>query len=483
MIVLQSVPNDIHNGFNTNNRSLEINNATIANYSAIAPQTIPASMYQTNNTRYHQQQTHISHQQQLPSQPYVYPTEVNNQQQYAAVAAVAAHSRSSSTSSLSRNPPTPDNNSFAIDSNTYYQQPQQHQNSNNSNNNSSPNSSPPNQVISTLQNPSSVANTLSLNMSSTQSVPAGFYQSMQYDGYAAAEGIYANQANSLQQAINQQQQQQAVQQVISQQQQQQQVALNQQQSQLVSVVDPCTLPPIVQSTTGSNEIQPLIDATSGRINSSIFTINNTAIAININDNSISNSIGDSSLINQNGGATNSTTTTTLAYHSQAAASQAALINGHFLAPANSILSQQQQQSSPHQQRMINRRRSDEPSDTAKLSSSMDRPQKVYSFVSLAGINTKKRPRRRYDEIERHYACNYEGCTKAYGTLNHLNAHVQMQRHGPKRHPSEFKELRKQWRRQKREEEERKATEAVAANVAKTASLSAGHLMNTNLSPI
>ncbi|CAG8494614.1 1182_t:CDS:2 [Ambispora leptoticha] len=385
MIVLQSVPNDIHNGFNTNNRSLEINNATIANYSAITPQTIPASMYQTNNTRYHQQQTHIPHHQQLPSQSYVYPTtqvaEVNNQQ-YAA--AVAAHSRSSSTSSL----------------------------------------------ISTLQNPSSVANALSLNMNSTQSVPAGFYQSMQYDAsYAAAA------------------------QVISQQ-QQQQVALNQQQSQLVSVVDPCTLPPIVQSTTGSNEIQPLIDAASG----------------------------DSSLINQNGGTSNNPTTTTLTYHSQAAASQAALINGHFLNPANSILPQQQQQS-PHQRGIINRRRSDESSESTKLSPTMDRPQKVYSFVSLAGINTKKRPRRRYDEIERHYACNYEGCTKAYGTLNHLNAHVQMQRHGPKRHPSEFKELRKQWRRQKREEEERKAAEAVAANAAKTAPLSAGHLMNTNLSSI
>nr|CAG8463389.1 12446_t:CDS:2 [Entrophospora candida] len=85
---------------------------------------------------------------------------------------------------------------------------------------------------------------------------------------------------------------------------------------------------------------------------------------------------------------------------------------------------------------------------------------VYSFVALPGINTKKRPRRRYDEIERHYSCNFPGCTKSYGTLNHLNAHVQMQKHGPKRHPSEFKELRKQWRRQKREEEERKAAEAL-----------------------
>lgn len=47
---------------------------------------------------------------------------------------------------------------------------------------------------------------------------------------------------------------------------------------------------------------------------------------------------------------------------------------------------------------------------------------------------KKRARRRYDEIERMYACNYQGCSKAYGTLNHLNAHISMQKHGPKRLP-------------------------------------------------
>ncbi|KAI1316336.1 hypothetical protein EDD11_010115 [Mortierella claussenii] len=79
--------------------------------------------------------------------------------------------------------------------------------------------------------------------------------------------------------------------------------------------------------------------------------------------------------------------------------------------------------------------------------------KQYSFVPLSGVNTKKRPRRRFDEIERLYVCNWADCEKAYGTLNHLNAHVNMQKHGPKRHPSEFKELRKAWRRQKKAEEE------------------------------
>jgi len=61
--------------------------------------------------------------------------------------------------------------------------------------------------------------------------------------------------------------------------------------------------------------------------------------------------------------------------------------------------------------------------------------KTYSFVSLPGNAVRKRPRRRYDEIERLYACSWPDCNKAYGTLNHLNAHVSMQRHGAKRSPA------------------------------------------------
>ena len=33
-----------------------------------------------------------------------------------------------------------------------------------------------------------------------------------------------------------------------------------------------------------------------------------------------------------------------------------------------------------------------------------------------------------------YKCGWNGCEKAYGTLNHLNAHVTMQSHGTKRTP-------------------------------------------------
>lgn len=114
--------------------------------------------------------------------------------------------------------------------------------------------------------------------------------------------------------------------------------------------------------------------------------------------------------------------------------------------------------------------------------------KQYSFVSLPGNAMKKRPRRRYDEIERLYQCSWPDCAKAYGTLNHLNAHITMQKHGTKRSPNgklhpyppstiprshvtpllyadkrmplEFKELRKQWRKAKKEEAEVRAFDAM-----------------------
>ncbi|KAI5298325.1 hypothetical protein KEM55_003538 [Ascosphaera atra] len=80
---------------------------------------------------------------------------------------------------------------------------------------------------------------------------------------------------------------------------------------------------------------------------------------------------------------------------------------------------------------------------------------VYSFVPIPGTQQHKRPRRRYEEIERMYKCGWNGCEKAYGTLNHLNAHVTMQSHGAKRTPEEFKEIRKEWKARKKEEEARR----------------------------
>ncbi|KAM0720448.1 hypothetical protein Q7P37_004584 [Cladosporium fusiforme] len=83
---------------------------------------------------------------------------------------------------------------------------------------------------------------------------------------------------------------------------------------------------------------------------------------------------------------------------------------------------------------------------------------VYSFVPIPGAQQHKRPRRRYEEIERMYKCGWNGCEKAYGTLNHLNAHVTMQSHGSKRTPEEFKEIRKEWKAKKKEEENQRKQE-------------------------
>jgi hypothetical protein len=76
-----------------------------------------------------------------------------------------------------------------------------------------------------------------------------------------------------------------------------------------------------------------------------------------------------------------------------------------------------------------------PEEEHDASSSDPSVSKTYSFVSLPGNAVRKRPRRRYDEIERLYHCSWSGCTKAYGTLNHLNAHIAMARHGSKRTPA------------------------------------------------
>ncbi|OLL26383.1 hypothetical protein NEOLI_004882 [Neolecta irregularis DAH-3] len=78
---------------------------------------------------------------------------------------------------------------------------------------------------------------------------------------------------------------------------------------------------------------------------------------------------------------------------------------------------------------------------------------TFNFVPIPSAQPCKRPRRRYDEIERIYKCGWEGCEKAYGTLNHLNAHVAMQGHGCKRLPDEFKEIRATWKAKKKAEEE------------------------------
>ncbi|ERF69515.1 hypothetical protein EPUS_01844 [Endocarpon pusillum Z07020] len=97
-------------------------------------------------------------------------------------------------------------------------------------------------------------------------------------------------------------------------------------------------------------------------------------------------------------------------------------------------------------------------NSASPATAGSRSGQVYSFVPIPGAQQHKRPRRRYEEIERMYKCGWNGCEKAYGTLNHLNAHVTMQSHGIKRTPEEFKEIRKEWKARKKEEETQRKQE-------------------------
>jgi len=53
---------------------------------------------------------------------------------------------------------------------------------------------------------------------------------------------------------------------------------------------------------------------------------------------------------------------------------------------------------------------------------------------MQGSTYAKRHRRRAQEVERYYRCNYPNCNKGYGALNHLNTHVRNANHGPKRNP-------------------------------------------------
>jgi hypothetical protein len=165
-----------------------------------------------------------------------------------------------------------------------------------------------------------------------------------------------------------------------------------------------------------------IDPNRNRNTSSMLAINTSGLNVSGNETPIS------------AGSSTGLPIGTLLYHHPAAN---ALLNSHFMAAAQSMSNGGASLIVPTQRASVNNRRNVRAEDGNEINNhnNGERPQKVYSFVVLPGINTKKRPRRRYDEIERHYACNFVGCTKSYGTLNHLNAHVQMQKHGLKRHPS------------------------------------------------
>ncbi|KAI5961316.1 hypothetical protein CANMA_003836 [Candida margitis] len=49
----------------------------------------------------------------------------------------------------------------------------------------------------------------------------------------------------------------------------------------------------------------------------------------------------------------------------------------------------------------------------------------------------RRFRRRYNQIVRKYPCSYPGCSKSYGSLNHLNTHIVTKKHGPRKSKLDF----------------------------------------------
>jgi hypothetical protein len=77
---------------------------------------------------------------------------------------------------------------------------------------------------------------------------------------------------------------------------------------------------------------------------------------------------------------------------------------------------------------------------------------------------QRRHRRKFDEVERLFRCNFGTCQKSYGTLNHLNHHIVLQGHGPKRKPSEFPEIRRYLK-----EKHRHSSQIASADISDTAS--------------
>ena len=52
------------------------------------------------------------------------------------------------------------------------------------------------------------------------------------------------------------------------------------------------------------------------------------------------------------------------------------------------------------------------------------------FNLIAVLKFDRRARRKNHEIDRVYSCTFDGCTKAFGEMSHLNTHRKRKGHGP-----------------------------------------------------
>lgn len=72
--------------------------------------------------------------------------------------------------------------------------------------------------------------------------------------------------------------------------------------------------------------------------------------------------------------------------------------------------------------------------------SVSSPVRTNNFIVIVGKEIQKRHRKRYHEVTRNFRCQHPGCNKAYGALNHLNAHLLALGHGRRRKAKEYRPI-------------------------------------------
>lgn len=78
------------------------------------------------------------------------------------------------------------------------------------------------------------------------------------------------------------------------------------------------------------------------------------------------------------------------------------------------------------------------------------PLATISHPSASSAHTKKRQRKRFEDVERLYYCDFKNCNKGYGSLTHLNEHRVIQKHGARKKIEDFKHIKLIQKQNKRE---------------------------------